>query len=203
MEIRKLTLKDEKGDTYTLRVMERNYEDLHSLVEVWGKFDERIRDFISDRAMCLLDDVSNAISKCESPIEQLMAVALEAQSKVFERTRTHFKGYLGVESQVEIKTGEKTYRADFVIEWEAFRWPDKPVTVAKVIVECDGHAFHERTKEQAKRDKARDRALQAAGYTVLRFTGSEVWADPDACAKEAMALVSAQVRQWHEDNAGE
>ena len=33
-------------------------------------------------------------------------------------------------------------------------------------MECDGHDFHERTKEQASSDKKRDRSLQAAGFLV-------------------------------------
>ena len=48
----------------------------------------------------------------------------------------------------------------------------------QLIVECDGHDFHERTKEQAAKDKARDRQAQLAGYTVFRYTGSELWRDP-------------------------
>lgn len=55
-----------------------------------------------------------------------------------------------------------------------------------VVVELDGHEFHERTKEQAQRDKARDRDLQDRGFRVFRFTGSEVWRDPFSCANDAM-----------------
>lgn len=50
-----------------------------------------------------------------------------------------------------------------------------------LCVEIDGHDFHERTKEQATRDKSRDRMLGLAGYTVFRFTGSEVFADARRC----------------------
>ncbi|MGA4550599.1 DUF559 domain-containing protein [Methylorubrum aminovorans] len=52
------------------------------------------------------------------------------------------------------------------------------------VVECDGHDFHERTKEQAARDRSRDRRLQEAGFRVFRFTGSELYRDPYACALE-------------------
>lgn len=55
-----------------------------------------------------------------------------------------------------------------------------------VVVECDGHEFHERTKEQAAKDRARDRKLQRYGWDVLRFTGSEIWADPSKCATEIL-----------------
>ena len=72
------------------------------------------------------------------------------------------------------------YRADFRISYEFYG------TVAHWVVECDGHAFHERTKEQAKRDRRRDRELQALDYRVLRFTGSEINADPNGCAMEVL-----------------
>jgi hypothetical protein len=54
-----------------------------------------------------------------------------------------------------------------------------------VIVECDGHDFHEKTKQQAQHDRSRDRELQRSGYKIFRFTGSELFKDPFACAKES------------------
>jgi hypothetical protein len=78
------------------------------------------------------------------------------------------------------------FRPDFLI-WRIYADPTggEPMTSPKAIVECDGHEFHERTKEQAARDKGRDRHLQSLGYYVLRFTGSELWKDPKRCAREA------------------
>ncbi|MCU1286378.1 MAG: hypothetical protein JWO13_2728 [Acidobacteriales bacterium] len=58
-----------------------------------------------------------------------------------------------------------------------------------VIVECDGHDFHERTSEQAGSDKKRDRNLQALGYPVFRFTGSEIWKDMFGCASEVLTAL--------------
>lgn len=71
------------------------------------------------------------------------------------------------------------YRADFVVKTENTR----------TAIECDGHEFHERTKQQAQRDKARDRYFQAEGWSVLRFTGSEIWADPVRCGAEAVKFI--------------
>jgi very-short-patch-repair endonuclease len=71
-------------------------------------------------------------------------------------------------------------------------WPADYVVVVLsdpnkfIVVECDGHDFHERTKEQAARDRSRDRRLQAAGHHVLRFTGSEIYRDPMKCAEEVL-----------------
>lgn len=62
----------------------------------------------------------------------------------------------------------------------------------KCVVECDGHDFHERTKEQAAKDRSRDRWLTAQGYSVLRFTGSEIWANPFACADQLLDFLLAQ-----------
>jgi very-short-patch-repair endonuclease len=54
----------------------------------------------------------------------------------------------------------------------------------KAAIECDGYEFHERTKEQASRDRSRDRKLQELGFRVFRFTGSELHRDPFKCAVE-------------------
>ncbi len=53
-----------------------------------------------------------------------------------------------------------------------------------IVVECDGHDFHEKTKRQAVHDKKRDRYLSLHSIAVLRFAGSEIWRDPNACADE-------------------
>lgn len=62
-----------------------------------------------------------------------------------------------------------------------------------IIVECDGHDFHERTKEQAQSDKSRDRELQEQGYFVLRFTGSEIWRDPRGCAIQLNSFIQTHL----------
>lgn len=74
------------------------------------------------------------------------------------------------------------YRADFLLG--AMASPD--AAPHWVVVECDGHEFHERTAEQAEHDRARDRAMTAAGYRVFRFTGREIQRDAGRCAAEVM-----------------
>jgi hypothetical protein len=51
-------------------------------------------------------------------------------------------------------------------------------------VECDGHDYHERTKQQAQKDKSKDRILRVKGLDIIRFTGSEITRNPDECVKE-------------------
>ncbi len=68
------------------------------------------------------------------------------------------------------------YRADFL--FMLTRWNHsigKTDELMQLVVEIDGHDYHERTKEQARHDKSRDRFMTASGFTVFRFTGSEVY----------------------------
>lgn len=62
-----------------------------------------------------------------------------------------------------------------------------------LAVECDGHDFHEKTKEQARRDKARDRAIQAASVPIFRFAGSEIYADAGKCARTCLEFLRAEM----------
>jgi very-short-patch-repair endonuclease len=68
-----------------------------------------------------------------------------------------------------------------------------PAFSSCVIVECDGHGFHEKTKEQASNDKKRDRDLQASGFTVFRFSGSDIWKDAMKCADEIIEFLQDEI----------
>jgi very-short-patch-repair endonuclease len=63
----------------------------------------------------------------------------------------------------------------------------------KIVVECDGHDFHEKTKEQAARDKSRQCDLEIAGWRVLRFTGSMIWRDHKWCADRVAKLATNEI----------
>lgn len=155
------------------------------------KIDRIVKDGIEAEAVRFEEEFLTLATYCESPIEELMLAALFADHRVqqfdmifmgrFEPADRHTRGEtIYVYQQAKIGP----YRADFLIhdcscpiEVAAPRW---------MIVECDGHDFHERTKEQARRDKQRDRYFQSHGYKVLRFTGSEIFADPEAVAQEVI-----------------
>lgn len=84
---------------------------------------------------------------------------------------------------------------EFRVDFALFNRAEPSV---KIAIECDGHQFHERTKEQAQRDKSRDRTLQTLGFKVLRFTGSEIYRKPMECAAEVHAAVFSAVEDaWH------
>ena len=92
------------------------------------------------------------IGKCQSPIEKLMCAIL-----------------FQIEIYFEVQAKINKYTVDFLIEVDENKY---------IVIECDGHEFHEKTKEQAKHDKERDRFLQMEGYPVYRFTGSEIFNNP-------------------------
>lgn len=77
------------------------------------------------------------------------------------------------------------YRLDFLITYPFFG------DTLQIAVECDGHDFHEKTKAQARKDKARDRSLQRLGVEVFRFAGSELHASANTCAAEVLDAIEA------------
>lgn len=69
-----------------------------------------------------------------------------------------------------------------------------------VALECDGVGFHSAVPD-VKRDKARDRALAAAGWLVLRFTGQELRSGIDSAASLAWDALMALAEAWCGDEA--
>ena len=155
--------------------------------------------------------LSEAIALCESPIEARFLLSLvcactmndlsisildEENDAIFTTSGIEGDTVLYVMPQAVIRD----YRVDFALELY-FNDPfhmmaamfGKPppnntpeVVIEKLVVECDGHAFHEKTALQAKRDKSRDRDLLADGHPVMRFTGSEIYRAPLMCATQVV-----------------
>lgn len=73
----------------------------------------------------------------------------------------------------------------------------------KLAIECDGHDFHEKTKQQAAHDKRRDRAIAAAGYTMLRFTGSEIYKSVEDCVSEITSICDDWIMRKYTTEVGE
>jgi very-short-patch-repair endonuclease len=58
----------------------------------------------------------------------------------------------------------------------------------RIVVELDGYAFH-RTRAAFERDRARDIALQLAGYRVLRLTSRRLHREPDGIIAALRSLL--------------
>lgn len=141
-----------------------------------------------------IDRVTAELSSfCESPIEvafgaafMLLAGRYYGDASVFEPEHTARDIFVGGRFSYAIETQKKIgrYRVDFLVSRNGSR------KAHEIIVECDGHDFHERTKEQAARDRSRDRALQIDGRRVFRFTGSEIYRDAFRCATEVLEALA-------------
>jgi very-short-patch-repair endonuclease len=166
-------------------------------LEAMSPLNEAFKKWATSR---LKDDFEIASRVCESPIEVLLLATYLTMSQAtrFEsagrRRRVQIAcvsppvinslgEFCGITDTVFPQLHLGDYRVDFAFSRSCIdREHDDGDPF--VIVECDGHDFHERTKEQAARDKSRDRELQLAGHRVLRFTGSEIWRDPVGCAHQ-------------------
>ena len=122
----------------------------------------------------------------QSPAEEKLKRAFLA-SGVFARPRCQSdiitgSGPLGVLiQQLPITRNGSRYVLDFaVLQLPAGEF---------VGVEVDGFEYHDRTPEQAEHDRARDRALVASGWIVLRFAAREVMRDADGCVTEVLRFL--------------
>ncbi len=96
---------------------------------------------------------------CTSPIEDVLySAAREAGLEVERQFFTH--------------EGETGYMLDMAIL----------CSDGKLNIECDGDTWH-LGKESAARDRARDNALTAAGWRILRFSAKEIYGDTEACIR--------------------
>jgi len=158
--------------------------------EVWGQLtdlDERVQQAVLEQWFLALAELLCGIESCESPIEQLMLVHLITQLQLL---RAHTGWNYVIWPQHQFTVGNRRVRLDFHVTATG---PDgRKVSVA---VECDGHDYHERTKEQAAADRSRDRLLLASGIPVVRFTGTEIWKDPNACAREVRTVLERLIKQ--------
>lgn len=161
-------------------------------------------------------EIEQPCLKCESPIEKVMLLTLSIIAEQYAESVLYKIGSIEygfkrnalttITIQPQADIGE--YRVDFLLEWHEIA-PDFAVSVKsrdgvdipgtktiteKLVIACDGHDFHEKTKEQAKRDKERDRNLKMCGFEVFHYTGSEIWKDPFDCANQALKFLSEKVK---------
>jgi very-short-patch-repair endonuclease len=133
--------------------------------------------------------------KTESPIEDLFWVAMKVQClSVGLDFNPGIDGFSangapvfrhGIHVNPQAKIGD--YRVDFVV----CQFGVAPDDFSPVVVELDGHAFHDKNKLQRSYEKARDRSLVKGGYRVVHFTGSDVFFDAHRVAFEVLELLGA------------
>jgi len=131
------------------------------------------------------------LARHQSPIEDLFWIALSTMlaaerielNPAFEED-WHPDGSPVYTGNVCCRPQEKIgkYVVDFLLTYDI-------ENQSEVVVELDGHDFHDKDKYQRAYEKARDRFLVREGYRVLHFTGSEVVKDPYKVAYEVLATL--------------
>jgi very-short-patch-repair endonuclease len=86
------------------------------------------------------------------------------------------------------------YRVDFKVTLVSCAEVERLASFPLICVELDGHDYHETTKEQATRRNVRDRDLMAAGWKIIRFSGSEFYRSPLACVEEVYVFAVAALQ---------
>ena len=132
-----------------------------------------------------------------SPIEKMLYIAIK-QARFLSLVGDPLMDYqLDINAQPEIKIDKKIYRPDFhlvmtqAIKIEGIQY----VRSYECYIECDGHNYHERTKEQAKNDRTKDRNFMKEGLQLIRYTGSEIYNDAFSCAMEIENFMFKNIEQ--------
>jgi very-short-patch-repair endonuclease len=122
------------------------------------------------------------LDACESPAEgRFLHALLFGEHVGFEPT--HDDGAIAVDP-FGVRLHQQREIDRYVVDF-AFTHPLREAILA---IEIDGVEFHERTIDQARRDRARDRTLLALGWPTIRFLANEVKWTPFGCAMEALRL---------------
>ena len=67
------------------------------------------------------------------------------------------------------------------------------------VIEIDGYEWHEKTKEQARIDKEKDRTYIKNSFIPIRFTGYEVYHHVDSCIKEVFEILELNSKLFDYD----
>lgn len=121
---------------------------------------------------------------CESPIEQILWLALNYYSIFIS------ENHLVFEEQAEVEANGNKYRVDFLYSEDYMDNVSNPFYLA---IECDGHDFHEKTKEQVERRNKRDMDLKMEGIDILHYSGSQIYKNPLKCAKKICDYIERKI----------
>ena len=178
---------------YTIKGFVIEDRTLKELIEDIERYSDPVKKLIWDDLCLRFDSIDCNLMDIKSPIEQAFYLAWENSGNIYPLQRmTEQCGETVVfYPQHKVIIGAKKYYLDFFL---GIYLPNNKII--KIAIECDGHDFHEKTKEQVRHDRQRERALTKEGYTVVRFTGSEIYADPGHCADELFEVAIKLINQF-------
>lgn len=146
--------------------------------------------FIKDKLMpqAMLEEV------IKSPIEKIFITAFEMY--IHMSNKEEF--FLFPQEKVQIDN--KTYYADFMFKADEYLTKlilGKEIRNYnyKLIIECDGYEFHQKTRQQVQKDNEREYDLKMAGYEILRFSGSQIYNEPLKCAEDTYNYIMKKIKE--------
>lgn len=171
------------------------------------QFFDRCADYVGELSSSDFNAAARkAYQKCQSAIEKVFYVAfvtlMEANHLCpLSRAVNLPNGWElnnGIEVVPQAQLGE--YRVDFLLNFygETFlrnRATGKtlpPQPLRRLVVEVDGHGFHDRDAEQRAYENERNRFLQKEGYEIFHFTGREVNSNPMKVALDCLSCLAGK-----------
>ena len=165
---------------------------------------ENIRAILAEASYCIGKYHAETFSQntyCElvesgmqSPIEYAVYIALRTVMRInyIEDCEPISSTQLSPGLLISWQKKIGKYKADFVIGFYRYKGSSKDgaCLFREVVVECDGTAFHERTEQERRFEKCRDRYMQKIGLKVFRYTGKEILDDPYKIAAEIIGYVT-------------
>lgn len=124
----------------------------------------------------------------KSPIEKIFSIAMDCLRLMMIDEEYKFPINFEISPQEEITANGKRYVVDFLIT----SCDRKYDLSSPIIVECDGHDYHS-TKEQIAYGNERDMNLKQAGYEIIHFSGSQLFADPYGCAFDTFKYIKKRM----------
>lgn len=169
------------------KTIESRLKDASWYLEEFLKQPKRVQELL------LISNLKNGIIpdvfcyEYKSPIEAIFITAFELYIKFYNKEQ------ILLLPQKEIYIENKKYIVDF--EFESDEYVNQFNTDKKIIIECDGHQFHQKTKEQVTKDNEREYNLKMAGYQVLRFSGSQIYNEPFKCAEDTYNFIMKHIEE--------
>jgi very-short-patch-repair endonuclease len=156
------------------------------------KLEKNVAEFLKKTVEIRMDNITENLEVCESPIEQFMCMALNAfkEASLWRELKKSFD-VCEIEAQVDINDEklEEEYRVDFLItlaDQEKGEW--------QFAVECDSKEYHF-TEKAFHLDRKRDKELLSIGIITIRFTGSEIVKSPLTCITTLHQIICQYVNR--------
>ena len=153
---------------------------------------EKICELADFKASNFWQDLYNDFEEggIESPIEQIFYAQWKYEEETYHSSALFLRPQFQIlKYKVDFEVDSFSYFLNSSTKPDIVSLEQLAVELPKVVIELDGHDFHEKTAEQVSRDKSREREIVAAGYTMFRFSGREVVRCPEKCVNEVMDFV--------------